>query len=363
MILSVTDRDLATLIDASATFLERSCGIETIRALEKTADAFEGSWWRQGAELGWLSMLVSEKLGGGSVTGDGLMDLVGIVEQLGRHVAPGPLVTSSAALAGISGSSDAKRHADRVDEVISGATVLTWCAAGVWSGTAPCLRRDGDGFVLSGVAPRVEAAGRAGLFLVTAGDSQVLVPASAQGVTVERLPSLDFTRRLGTVSFADVQVPAEWLVGDEGAAAADVATQARTALVLQCAESVGVAERVLEFTMDYAGDRYSFGRPLASYQALKHRFSDMRTWVEASAGIVAGAAAADGADADHLASVAKAYIGDVLPQLIQDCIQIHGGIGVTWEHDIHIYLRRIELNRALYGTPADHRHQLAASAA
>jgi alkylation response protein AidB-like acyl-CoA dehydrogenase len=236
----------------------------------------------------------------------------------------------------------------------------------VWSGTAACLRRDGGGFILSGTVPRVEAAAQAELFLVTAGESQVLVPASAPGVAVERLPSLDFTRRLGTVTFDDVRVPTEWLVGDEGAAATNVATQARTALVLQCAESVGIAGRVLEFTMEYASERYSFGRSLASYQALKHRFADMRTWLEASAGIVAGAAAAaqaDAPDADHLASVAKAYIGDVLPQLVQDCVQMHGGIGVTWEHDIHIYLRRIELNRALYGTPADHRRRLAAGVA
>ncbi len=136
-----------------------------------------------------------------------------------------------------------------------------------------------------------------------------------------------------------------------------MARQLQAAVALQCAELTGVAGRVLEFTVEWAFDRSSFGRPLASYQALKHRFADMRLWLEASqavAGAAAGAAAG-WPEAAELTSVAKAYIGERATDIIQDCVQLHGGIGVTWEHDIHLYLRRATVDRALWGTPSEHR--------
>src|SRR5262249_52750183 len=135
------------------------------------------------------------------------------------------------------------------------------------------------------------------------------------------------------------------------------------ALAVQCAEMVGAIDRVFEFTVQWAFDRYSFGRPLASYQALKHRFADMKMWLEACHGTATAAArAVDGgaADASELVSVAKAYIGDQAPELVQDCVQLHGGIGITWEHDIHLYLRRVTQDRSLYGAPAQHRDRVAA---
>jgi alkylation response protein AidB-like acyl-CoA dehydrogenase len=118
---------------------------------------------------------------------------------------------------------------------------------------------------------------------------------------------------------------------------------------------------VFAFTLEYVADRYSFGRPLASYQALKHRFAQMKMWLEASHAI-AGAAARgvqqDQADAAEVTSAAKAYIGARATDLVQECIQMHGGIGVTWEHDLHLFLRRATFNRAMYGTPADHRQRV-----
>jgi alkylation response protein AidB-like acyl-CoA dehydrogenase len=125
---------------------------------------------------------------------------------------------------------------------------------------------------------------------------------------------------------------------------------------------VGAMDRVFEFTVEYAADRYSFGRPLASYQALKHRFADMKVWLEAAhatAGAAARAVDSDSTHATELVSVAKAYIGDRGPVILQDCVQIHGGIGVTWDHDLHLYLRRVTQDRVLFGAPADHRERIA----
>jgi alkylation response protein AidB-like acyl-CoA dehydrogenase len=359
VILPVSEEQ-GVFLDTTVRFLQRTCGIEAVRALADTPAGFSRDWWAQAAELGWTGMLVAEELGGGSLSGAGLLDLVPVAEQIGRHVAPGPLVATSAALAGIAGSADAERHAGAIGAVVAGEAVLTWCPEG-----AALADRDGEP-VLTGVAGEVEAAADADLLLVTAGDTQVLLPVDTAGIEVTRTGSIDLTRRLGRVRFDAVRVPAQAVVGERGGAAADVERQGRTAVVLQCAEAVGAAERVFDFTLEYVGQRYSFGRPLSSYQALKHRFADMKTWLEAARGIVAGAAGAvqaDDGDAGRVCAAAKAWVGDKLPALVQDCVQMHGGIGVTWEHDIHLYLRRVALTRALYGTPDHHRRLLALSAA
>jgi alkylation response protein AidB-like acyl-CoA dehydrogenase len=164
------------------------------------------------------------------------------------------------------------------------------------------------------------------------------------------------------VRFDGVRVPASAVVGTVGGAAGDVDRQLQIALVLQCAEMAGAAYRVFEMTVEYAFDRYSFGRPLASYQALKHRYADLKLWVESCFATADGAARAVQEDAGRgakLASVAKAYVGERAPEIIQDGVQLHGGIGVTWEHDIHLYLRRVTVDRALYGSPDDHLERVA----
>ena len=152
-------------------------------------------------------------------------------------------------------------------------------------------------------------------------------------------------------------------MGAPGDAADDVEQQLRLAAVIQTAEMVGAAQTVFDFTLEWAFNRYSFGRPLASYQEIKHRFADMKMWLETSHGFADAAARhvqGDDAVAADMISAAKAYAGDYLAELVQDCVQLHGGIGVTYDHDIHLYLRRITVDRLTYGTPADHRQRLAA---
>ena len=191
----------------------------------------------------------------------------------------------------------------------------------------------------------------------------MLVPASATGVSVEPLHSVDLTRRFSTVRFDGVRVPRSALVGDVGAAAPQVERQLQLALVVLNAETVGAMQRAFDTTVEWAFDRYTFGRPLASYQALKHRFADMKSWLEAAHAISDAAAVAvqaNAADARELVSVAKAYIGHYGAELLQDCVQLHGGIGLTFEHDVHLFLRRVTVDRALFGTPAEHRQRIAA---
>ena len=181
-------------------------------------------------------------------------------------------------------------------------------------------------------------------------------------MTVTPEQSLDVVRRYARVEMDGVRVPGTSVVRPAGPAEAAVNRQIQIAVALQCAETAGVIGRVFEFTTQWAFDRYSFGRPLASYQALKHRFADMKLWLEAgtaTASAAAHAAAQRADDADELASVAKSYLGQRATDIVQDCVQMHGGIGVTWEHDIHLYLRRATVNRVMYGTPGEHRRRLA----
>jgi alkylation response protein AidB-like acyl-CoA dehydrogenase len=147
------------------------------------------------------------------------------------------------------------------------------------------------------------------------------------------------------------------VVGSADQTAALIARQSQIAQLLQCAEVVGILDTVLDFTIQWGFDRHSFGRPLGSYQALKHKYADLKIWFEAcraTTGAAVAAVAARSPGADMAVSVAKSYVGEHAPGMLQDCIQLHGGIGVTWEHDLHLYLRRVTLNRSMYGTPEDH---------
>ena len=259
--------------------------------------------------------------------------------------------------------------------LLSGETVASWCVAESGrplseAGIAVTAQADRAGFVIDGVKRPVEAGAEANWFLVTAvgsgGLTQLVVPADAEGVTVVPLQGIDLVRRNAEVRLDRVHVPATAVVGPPGGAAYSFERQLQTVLVLQCAESVGAAERVFEFTVAYAFDRYSFGRPLASYQALKHRYADLKLWLESAQAITVDATRAVQAgapDAAEVARVAKAYVAERCPELIQECVQLHGGIGVTWDHDLHLYLRRVVLHRQTYGDPHEHRDQVASLAA
>jgi alkylation response protein AidB-like acyl-CoA dehydrogenase len=328
---------------------------------------FEADFWRKGAALGWTSLLAGEDAGGGGISEQPLVDLALIAAELGRFAAPGPLLPANVVVAALS---DTGSHPYVLAGLMEGTTVAAWCLAEPEAGLAGGsleIRPDGDELVLNGVKRPVEAAGRASHLLVTGVDpdgglTQVLVPAGTPGVSVAGLRTSDYSRTFGAVTFTGVRVPGTALVGERGAAAGQVERQLRIAAVLACAEATGAMQAGFDMTLAWALERYSFGRPLAAYQALKHRFADLKTWLEASLAITATAAVAVGegaADAGELASAAKAYLGRYGPELMQECVQLHGGIGLTKELDLHLYLRRVTINAMLYGTAAEHRQRIA----
>ncbi|GAA3209838.1 acyl-CoA dehydrogenase family protein [Actinocorallia longicatena] len=356
---------------AARGLLRREHSLERLRGLKEGEPRWSLEWWREGAELGWAAALVPEELGGGSVSGEGVRDLGLLAEELGGELAPGPLLPVNVVLAGlVEAHGTGPDHAIEIEALVTGESVASWAVhtpGRQWSPDEPGVTAtpDGDGHVLDGVKDRVEEADRADLLLVTAatpeGLAQFLVPAGAAGVKVSPQWSLDLSRSFGEVGFDGVRVGAAAMVGAPGAGRV-LERQLQIACVVQCAEVCAILDQVFARTLQWAGDRYSFGRPIASYQALKHRFADMRTWVEACHATTQAAAAAVQAaapDAAEAVSVAKSFVGERSLVILQDCVQLHGGIGVTWEHDLHLYLRRAILNQALYGTPRDHRLRLA----
>ena len=246
-------------------------------------------------------------------------------------------------------------HDDRLAELIAGATWATWAFDEIVS----CrLTASGDGLRLDGTVAVVADGDRCGLLLVPAlgpeGPAQVLVATDAPGVTIGRLTGLDVTRHWATVTFTDVAVGADDLVGRAGAATeAALAHQAQVAAVLVAAESVGAMRADLDMAVAYAKDRVAFGRPIGSFQAVKHLLADTSLALEMAMGVVAAAATALGAGDARRPELASMPPRPSWPthgiELAQNCFQVFGGIGYTWEHDQHLYLRRLAADAALYG--------------
>lgn len=359
-------------------FLDDKVPTSLLRDLRGDPAGFGRDFWRQGADLGWTSLLVPEADGGGSVSGQGLVDLALVAFEFGRYAAPGPLTTANVVTAAVARSGTAQQKAELLPGLMTGDRIGSWAYAEPrpferLGAVGVRARLSGGQYLLTGAKAPVEAAGQADLFLVTAvlateadesgGLVQFLVPAGTPGVSVRPMGTLDTTRRYGRVTFTDAAVPAWAVLGEPGTAAEGVERQLQIALVIQLAELTGAMDRGLELTTEWLFNRYSFGRPLASYQALKHRFADMRAWLEAAHALADAAARhvqEESGRAGEYVSAGKSVLGVAALEVLQECVQFHGGIGVTFEHDLHLYLRRATVDAQLYGTVADHRERLTA---
>jgi alkylation response protein AidB-like acyl-CoA dehydrogenase len=350
--------------------LEEHSPITRVRELIHDPVGFDRAVWDQGGELGWYAMLVPEAYGGGTVSGEGLVDLTIVAEELGRMLHPGPFQATNLVAFALAQSGSEEQRQQYLPGLVSGATIGTWALAEPnqpWSGSGIALSAtpSGAGFSLSGTKTYVHDAQAADLFLVTArtagGLTQFLVPAGTAGLEIRPLQTLDVARRLAEVRFEGVEVPAEAVVGPVDGAAEALERQLQVALVLVCAETLGAVDQGFGITVQYTKDRVAFGRPIGSYQALKHRMADHRMWLEGSFATTAYAARAvehQAPDAAVAARVAKAHVGRWSTDTLHDCIQLHGGIGMTWEYDMHLYLRRAISNEVLYGAPDEHQRAL-----
>ncbi|MCW2622089.1 MAG: hypothetical protein JWL64_1691 [Frankiales bacterium] len=326
-----------------------------VRELVDGPTGFDPVAWRRAAELGMLSMLVPEDLGGGSLTEQPLVDAVVLLEEAGRALAPGPLVSANVVAYALGRWGSAEQQA-LLPALVAGDQIATWAVAEVdWDGgSVHCAaKRDAHDLVLDGTKSYVEAADVADHLLVTAlldGELvSLLVPGAAAGLSVVQHRSMDLTRRLHTVSLDGVRVPSTAIVP------ADHEALLRVAAVLTCADAVGGAEVVLEKTVRYTKEREQFGRTIASFQAVKHRCADLLALLEgarAAAHYAALAVDGDQADAELAVSIAKAVVGDAYATITGEGTQLHGGIAFTWEHDLHLYVRRSKADQVLFGAPA-----------
>ena len=362
----MTETNPERLLFASTTqsFLEKEAPLSRLRELHQAGTSFEAGWWRRAAELGWTSLLVPEHLGGGSVSGDGVADLALVAELVGRTVAPGPLHPVSTVLAGLVEAPE--NHEEAIESLVSGEAVGSWAVyepGKPWSplDAAVTATRTETGFRIDGVKDRVEAGTDSAVLLVVAqcdgAVRQFLVSTDAPGIRVEPQRSIDIVKSYARVYFDGVEVDDSAVVGSAEQTPDLIARQSQIAQVLQCAEVVGILDTVLAFTIQWGFDRHSFGRPIGSYQALKHKYADLKIWFEScrattNAAVAQVSSRAPGADI--AVSVAKSYVGEHAPGMLQDCVQLHGGIGVTWEHDLHLFLRRATLYRSMFGTPDQH---------
>lgn len=354
--------------ETTTRFIETELPRERTRSFHDRPDGFDRGWLTTAAELGWFSVLVPEGDGGGSVSGNPLADAALIAEELGRQVQPGPFIPMNVALATIAAHGAAGRKAELLPAAIAGLAVVAWAFAddrGGWDlGTGVTVTDRDDGYLVSGGRGFVQDAGQADWLLVAGtldGEPvQVLVPSGAAGLSLEPLATLDLSRRMAHVRLVDVEVPADAVVHGGAEALERMLDQAA---VLAAVETVGAMDALFTMTVEYSKDRIAFGRPIGSFQALKHRMADLALDLEtAKAAVTAAVTALDEgrSSAAEVVSMAAAHVGEVGNNLAQQCLQIHGGIGYTWEHDLHLLMRRVQANSVLYGTPTWHRERVCA---
>jgi len=363
------DDDQELLRETTRRYLEERHPIAALRPRLEAPRIFDRAVWREGAALGWTSMLVPEESGGGSVTDQPLVDLVAIAGELGRALHPGPVLETNVVADAIATRGTEAQRKESLDAIVRGDCVATWCASGDGSLAPEAIevtaRPQGQGLGLDGVARFVRDAHEADLLLVHAqapsGPTMLLVPPDAAGLEVRVLTSLDLTRRFCEVSFTGVEVPAHAVLGEIGGAAPALERAQRIATVLQAAEAAGAAERSFETTLRYAKDRVQFGRAIGSFQAIKHRLADLLIALEgarAAAWYAALAVADDTAQRDEAVAIAGSEVRDAASFIAGESLQIHGGVGFTWEYDVHLFLRRAKTDQLLYGSPSWHRERL-----
>jgi alkylation response protein AidB-like acyl-CoA dehydrogenase len=340
---------------------------EQVQRFINSSELYDKALWREAAELGWLALPVPEDQGG---LGLGFEVAALLYEELGRRVAPAPvLATFLVAQALTEAGTDAQKAAS-LPELVSGVAPASLSVIEP-KRKAPSLRlrRRPDGaLVLSGEAHDLLDGASATLLLVTAQSEDeafhfVLVRPRDDGVTVRAEPLVDPTRHLAHVRFDDLVLAADRQLGERPLRPGlSDALLEHAALALAC-DAIGGADAVLSLTIEYLKTRVQFGKPIGSFQALKHRCANHKVALEAARAMthdVVRRWADRRPAAAAYASLAKAYACDVATAIATDAIQLHGGIGFTWEHPCHLYLKRAKLNETLFGTRTAHEDRAAA---
>ncbi len=357
------------LRESAKRFVEKECSVDYIKRFVDNKTSFTKEMWRKISELGWTAVLIPEEYGGLDL---GFVELSVILEEMGKGPMPGPFI-SSVVLAGeavrLAGSPHQKE------------TYLTKMATGELKGTlawaepgdlnsleniALTAHNSGETFTLNGTKIFVPDADLADFVICTAateeGPGLFLVEKQDPGIEISLLPTMDRTTALYEIVFNNVQVPGDALLGEAGAAAPFLRQLLSKINVAYAVDMTGGGRKVLDIGVEYAKTRVQFGQAIGSFQAIKHKCAELLMAVECSRSMVYYAAWAQDQDEKEAAlnaSVAKAFSSDVYGKVTKEVLQILGGIGFSWEHELHIYLKRAKCLGALFGDAVFHRERVA----
>ena len=357
------------LRDTARRFLADKAGSDVVRELMETDSGFDAGLWSEIAAQGWQAMAIPEEYGG---AGFSYLELIVLMEEMGATLFPSPFfstVVQGANALLVAGSDEQKK--EYLPQVAAGELRLALAHLEETGSHDPdavtaTAEVDGGDYVIRGRKLYVVDGHTADAILVAArtdaGVSLFMVEGDADGVSRSRLETMDMTRKQAEVVLDGVRVPASAMVGADGSAHETIAGVRDLASVALAAECVGGAQRCLDMSVEYAKVRIQFGRPIGSFQAIKHKCADMLVQTESarSAAYYAGWAASE--DNDELritAPLAISYCSEAYFFCAAESIQIHGGIGFTWEHDAHLYFKRAKSSGLLLGSPAQHRSLMA----
>ncbi len=352
---------------AARELLASECPPELVRTTADSVDGLPRGLYARLAELGFLGMRVPERFGG---LGLETLDLALVLEELGRVAAPGPFLATQLVIDALLAAGSAAQKKAWLPRLASGDAFGALVADGASPGAAGVRAKLArGGWKLAGRVDFVLEAPAADVLLVAAGTGKspdvaalFLVPADAPGVRITSRQMADVTRRFATVELRDVAVAKDALVGKPGAGAALVARLVDLACVGIAADSFGGAQRTLEMAVEYAKVREQFGRTIGSFQAVKHIAAEMVADVEPARSLVWYAAWTQDhrpKERSRLAAMAKACLGDVYSRTARRSVEIHGGIGFTWEFDLHLWFKRAHVSETLFGDPSVHRERVA----
>ena len=356
------------LLKASARdFLTRECKLDRVRELMETSTAHDDRLWQTIADQGWTGLVVPEENGG---LGLGLVELVVVAEEMGRACLPGAFLSTLTAAALVERAGSVAQRARYLEPIAAGelkATIAFLEESASWEVDEIKLKatREGGSFQLSGRKLFVPDAGIAELLICVARDRDGLallpVERGAEGLSVKAMPSMDGTRKLHEVAFENVRLAEADVFGDDDARGA-LSGALEVGCVALCAEMVGGMQWVLDTTVEYAKTRQQFGRAIGSFQAVQHQCADMLLMTESARSATyyaAWALTAGDPGASVAVSIAKAYCSDVYREVGNRGIQVHGGVGFTWEHDLQLYYKRSKSSEVMFGDAAFHRERIA----
>lgn len=347
-------------------FLAQTSSSADVRRLMATTEGHDPAAWRRMAEMGLLGLVIPGRHGGAGLTP---VELAVVLEEMGRFLFCAPYFSTVVLAAGaVMAAGDEVAGANLLPGIASGEVVATLALtdeSGRWDGQGVAVAASGSGgaYLLDGRSSFVVDGHTATVVFVVArseaGLSLFAVEGDAPGLVRTALPTMDQTRKQARLDMC--ACPAR-LVGTEGQGWAVVRRALDLAAVALAAEQVGGAQRCLEMSVQHAKERFQFGRPIGSFQAIKHKCAEMLLEVESArsaAYYAAWTAAHDDDELPVMAAMAKAYCSEAYFRAAAETIQVHGGIGFTWDHDAHLYFKRAKSSELLLGDPAYHRERLA----